>query len=201
MKIVLLFLLTLFPQFCCSQLAFHADLGIGGIGGVVMTGGGIGVGTLVKKNFLFSGGIKFSKFILDSYDKKEKTNSIYETDLLLGARYSFAVLDFGEQAQIEQLGLFVEGRGYFCPYIQDDLMYTNDQDEKVYVHGKYTTQFGYGLGGGLFLGSVGKGYFAIRYDMCTIDPFAKVRTFEETKDEFTFPTGVQHIVSLSVYFN
>ena len=77
----------------------------------VQFGGGIGVGTLVKKNFLFSGGIKFSKFILDSYDKKEKTNSIYETDLLLGARYSFAVLDFGEQAQIEQLGLFVEGRG------------------------------------------------------------------------------------------
>lgn len=201
MKSIVFLLLIFGSQFSYSQPSFFADLGIGGQGGVVLAGGSIGIGTLASKNILILGGLKFSKFFLDSHNEDEKTNSIYETDLLVGARYSFTVLNFGKLAEIEQMGVFFEGRGYFCPYIQDDLMYTNNQDEKVYVYGKYTTQFGYGLGTGIFIGSVDEAYFAIRYDMCTIDPFAKVRTFEETKNEFSFPTGVQHIVSLSVYFN
>lgn len=201
MKSIVLIILFFCTQHINSQPAFFADLGIGGQGSVVLTGASIGIGTLASKNILFLGGLRFSKFFLNSQSEDEKTNSIYETDLLIGARYSFIVLNFGKLAEIEQMGVFFEGRGYFCPYIQDNLMYTNNKDEKVYVNGKYTTQFGYGLGTGLFIGSIAEAYFAIRYDMCTIDPFAKVRTFEETKNEFSFPTGIQHIVSLSVYFN
>lgn len=208
MKLLILLVLIV-PQILFAQTSgtFNASVGSQGenAGNTVIGFSGDVGHTFYKELYTF-GGMKFDKNFIDNPSEvngEEENNShittyIWNFNLYTGIRYSVTLKNFGKLAAVERIGFFPEIRGYFTPHVPNRYYYYNENDEVTKLKGSNTTQFAYGIGGGIFLGTIDEAYLAIKYEFSTLDPFAVVRTLEPHK--ISFPEGaVQHLITLSIY--
>jgi hypothetical protein len=207
MKTLLYCFLLLIPISVVSQ-SVNADVGIATDASntlfVVDLGGGIGH-SFTDRDYL-SGGIKFQgySFIpkMDRIDGDSwSTETVLNVVFYSGARYLIPVLHINRNTdEAKTVGLVPQVRMYFNPYVPRRLKYIDDNEMGVEVKGRYSTQWAYGLGFGIyFQGDDSDVYAAIMFEYSTIDAFKTIRGLQYENKSFDFPVQTQYSISLSIF--
>ena len=190
-----------------AQLTYRFELGIGKSPYIEYdiartVSGGIGY-CFFEELTIFSG---FNMFSQSSYifpfevteDEKwgdGKTKRLTSFLLQAGVQYSFTLKTFTKnrsQWEYKRIGIFPEINSYFNPYL--NRKYEMESGEKFKV--PYSTQFAYGIGGGILYGSW-KMYLALKYECNTID---NLESINKLIPDLNKNNRFNHVVSLIFVF-
>lgn len=208
MKRCYLLLLILLPFCMKAQLTGLLEIGMGAQGKSIFYDYGSAVGHTFKDNrtFLY-GGLKMQQYQIvplhevrgEEVDYVGQTTKAYNFSLFIGGRYSVSLLKFNEKSSFERLGFFPECRLYFSPLLPYSLSYEDQDGNMIELKGDKISQLGYGLGGGIFIGSINEGYIAIKFEVNTIDMIKSLRNLDIKANAHEFSEGQQYLFTLSFY--
>ena len=165
-----------------AQLTYRFELGVGGSPyfehNIAKTVSG-GIGYCFFEELTVFGGINmFSQssylFSFEAEDEWEEYETESLTSFLLqaGIHHSLTLKTFTKgrsQWEYKRIGIFPEINAYFNPHLNRKYKPGNGEEYKA----PYSSQFAYGLGGGILYGSW-KIFLALKYEFNTIDNLESV---------------------------
>ena len=198
----------LLPLFTRSQVTGHLDIGYGiqGIDSDLFRDISFGAGISTFDDLYLFGGMDIQThywvkpFNLDDFESTDPdaTSKLHTYSLYTGSRYSLNILRFKKDSKFERLGFFPEFRLYFYPIIPRKFKYYDYNENLIKQKGPRVSQLAYSYGGGIFIGSLNKAYFAIKFLYSTTDPFSTLRKMSFKDQTIKFAEANQYLISLSV---
>lgn len=155
----------------------------------------------------FAIGFKFQTYsLIPRYNRNKDDNWSTETVInfmfYTGTRYLIPLLKVHRNKENETtIGFYPEIKMYFNPYVPRIIKYIDNNNEaEIKRKGKYSTQFAYGIGLGIYFEKKDLGqYVAISFEYSNIDAFKELRTLEYPNKHFDFPTQRQFSIGISVF--
>ena len=206
--VAFLFLCLGFLSAGLAQLTYRFELGVGGspysdydITKVVSGGIGYcffeeltvfgGINMFSQSSYVFSFEAKDEDARWEEHKTAQLTSFLFQA----GIHHSLNIKTFTEeksQWQYKRIGVFPEINAYFNPHL--NRRYKTEEGEEYKA--PYSSQFAYGLGGGILYGSW-KMYLALKYECNTIDNLESINT---VVPELTKNSKYNHVVSLIFVF-
>lgn len=147
-----------------------------------------GLGYAFKEHDYLYGGVDLGMYRFDDNPSGDASNSTYgfiSAALYTGFRYTWTLgMAKKGTSKEKEVGFFVDPRIYFTPYLPrvvrfEDYLEDKDQYISVKRKGDWRCQLAYGVGMGLYFKPRDKeGYWAIRAEYSTIDPFVTLRELD-----------------------
>lgn len=135
----------------------------------------------------------------DYNDFEQETERLYNFNLFVGGRYSVILRDSEDENSFRRIGFFPEFRFYYCPLIPRRIKYWDENDVLVKSKGPYSSQFTYGMGGGIYMGNRAGAYIALKFEVNGIDITRSLRQIDYAgKDDFS-SLRKQYIISLTLH--
>ncbi len=207
MKYIAFVLLLCITTLCKSQ-SFNVDASIGTDSKNILMIFSLNpaIGYSFTDRDYFAVGFKFQTYsLIPKYDRIEGDNWSTETVInfmfCTGTRYLIPLIKVHRNKENETtIGFYPELKFYFNPYVPRIIKYIDNDDIEIKRKSKYSTQFAYGIGFGIYFERKDYGkYVAISFEYSSIDAFKELRTLDYPNKHFDFPTQRQFSIGFSIF--